>query len=133
MEFEIRPTDIDQLGHVGNLVYMRWVQDIAIAHWTSASTKAERDALVWVVVRHEIDYKHPAMREDTILARTWVGSAVGQLFERRTEICRKSDKRLLASTRTLWCPISTTTGRPTRVSDTLRKRFSVPTPSGENS
>jgi acyl-CoA thioester hydrolase len=125
MEFRIHPEDIDQLGHVGNLVYMRWVQDIAIAHWNSASTEAERDVLVWVVVRHEIDYKHSALPGDAILVRTWVGNAFGQLFERRTEIFRSNDRFLLASARTLWCPISTKTGKPTRVSDELRRRFSV--------
>jgi acyl-CoA thioester hydrolase len=36
--------------------------------------------LWWVVVRHEIDYKHPAYLGDGIVARTWVGTA-----SRRTE------------------------------------------------
>ena len=27
------PADIDELGHVNNVVYLRWVQDIAITHW----------------------------------------------------------------------------------------------------
>jgi len=125
MEFRIRPEDIDRLGHVGNLVYMRWVQDIAIAHWNSAASPAELDKLAWVVVRHEIDYKHSALPGDAILARTWVGTSFGQLFERRTEIFRAIDRFLLASARTLWCPVSAKTGKPTRVSDELRKRFSV--------
>ena len=33
MEIEIKATDIDLLGHVNNVVYLRWVQDVAVAHW----------------------------------------------------------------------------------------------------
>ena len=122
----VQPQDIDELGHVSNIVYLRWVQTVAIAHWRSAATPAEQAGLVWVVVRHEIDYKHPARAGDTIIARTWVGTAAGQMFERHTEILRQGDRRLLAQARTLWCPIDAGTGRPTRVEADIRQRWSVP-------
>ncbi|MFA6541557.1 MAG: thioesterase family protein [Bacteroidota bacterium] len=122
----IRPDDIDELGHVNNVVYLRWVQDVATAHWRSAATQDQQTDLIWVVVRHEIDYKHSAKLEDEIIARTWVGTAGVASFERHTEIVRKSDLSLLARARTLWCPIRISTGRPTRVPDEIRKRFSVP-------
>lgn len=118
--------DIDQNGHVNNIVYMRWVQEVAVAHWNSAATEEQKNVLVWVVVRHEIDYTSSAKLGDEVVARTWVGTAVKTTFERHTEIVRASDNKLLARARTLWCPVNKTTGRVTRVGDDVRRMFSAP-------
>jgi len=126
LPLSVVPGDIDELGHVNNVVYLRWVQDVAIAHWTAASTDAQRAEVAWVAIRHEIDYKHPALPGDTIVARTWVGTADANRFERHTEILRAADEKVLARARTLWVPISRLTGRLTRVSDDVRARFSRP-------
>ena len=82
--------------------------------------------VAWVLRRHEIDYHAPAMPRDEIVARTWVGVAEGLTFERHVEILRASDRKVLARSRTLWCPINVVTGRVTRVSPELRALFSVP-------
>ena len=118
--------DIDELGHVNNVVYLRWVQEAAVAHWRAAATAVQQAELVWVVVRHEIDYKRAAQRGDSIIARTWVGTATANTFERHTEILRAADRTVLAQARTLWCPIDVHSRRPARVGDDVRKRFSVP-------
>ena len=127
--FELRvpvvSADIDELGHVNNTVYLRWVQDVAIGHWKALALPEDQAAIVWVVMRHEIDYKAPAFAHDEIILRTWVGVASRLTFERHTEIFRASDRHLLAQARTLWCPISTATGKPTRVSPEVRARFSA--------
>ena len=120
----IAPDDIDELGHVNNVVYLRWVQDVAIAHWSTAATPEQQADVAWVAVRHEIDYKLPALPGDGIIARTWVGAADSHRFERHTEIVRAADRKLLARARTLWCPINRETGRLTRVSGAIRARFS---------
>jgi len=125
LPIRVQPDDIDVLGHVNNVVYLRWVQDIAVAHWQAAATPEQQETLIWVVVRHEIDYKHPAMAGDEVLARTWVGVASRRTFERHTEISR-ADGRLLARARTLWCPLDPATYRPATVSADVRARFSVP-------
>ena len=58
--FELRitasPEDIDELGHVNNAAWVRWIQDVATAHWYAIAPAQHRDAYVWVVTRHEIDY-----------------------------------------------------------------------------
>ena len=36
----IEASDIDQLGHVNNVTYLRWVQDVAVAHWMSRAPAA---------------------------------------------------------------------------------------------
>jgi acyl-CoA thioester hydrolase len=123
--FSVQASDIDALGHVNNVVYLKWVQDVAVAHWRSAATPAQQGQLHWVVIRHEIDYLHAAQLGDGVVARTWVGTASRLKFERHTELRRAADGRVLASARTLWCPISTRTGKPTPVDDDVRARFSV--------
>lgn len=117
--------DIDEMEHVNNTVYLRWVQDVATSHWRAVASGEAQAAFAWVVLRHEIDYKAPALLDDEVLLRTWVGEASRLTFERHTCILRRQDERLLAQARTLWCPISTATGRPTRVTAELRGQFSA--------
>lgn len=125
LEIAVAPADIDELGHVNNVVYLRWVQDAAVAHWMAAATEQEKNSLLWVVVRHEIDYKRPALAGDTIIARTWVGAASRRVFERHTELRRKRDGKLLAKARTQWAPIDAETRRLADVGDDTLARFSI--------
>ena len=126
----IESSDIDQLGHVNNVTYLRWVQDVAVAHWQSVAPAAEQAKLLWVVVRHEIDYKQAAYLNDAIIARTWVGTASRLRFERHTELLRASDRSVLARARTVWCPLDAQSGKPVSVSAQVRAAFSVEPPSG---
>jgi len=125
MTVPVLPGDIDEQNHVNNAVYLRWVQDVAIAHWQAIASPDAQEAIGWVVLRHEIDYKTPATLRDQIALRTWVGKATRLTFERFTEIRRKNDGQLLSKARTLWCPINARTGRPTRVSEEVRAQFST--------
>ena len=125
LPLEIVPSDIDALGHVNNVVYLRWAQDVATAHWNAASTPAQQEAIAWVAVRHEIDYKLPALPGDAVLGSTWVGEADSVRFERFVEIVRVGDRKVLAAVRTLWCPISRASGRVTRVDTAVRRAFST--------
>ena len=121
----VQPADIDGQNHVNNTVYLRWVQDVATAHWSAHASPEAQAAIGWVVLRHEIDYKLPACLGDQIVLRTWVGEASRLKFERFTEIRRKSDDQLLSQARTVWVPIDTRTGKPTRVSAEVRAQFSI--------
>jgi len=125
MTVPVLPADIDEQNHVNNTVYLRWVQDVATAHWKSLASAEAQTSIGWIVLRHEIDYRSPASLGDEIVLRTWVGQASRLKFERFTEIRRKIDSRLLAQGRTLWVPIDARTGKPTRVSGELRSQFST--------
>ncbi len=120
----VEASDIDELGHVNNVVYVRWVQDAAVAHWRAEAPQQDQEQLVWIVLRHEIDYRLPAVLGDSVVARTWVGSASRVRFERLTELLRASDQKLLAGARTVWCPLDRETGRPAAVSAEVRALFS---------
>jgi len=125
MTVPVLPADIDEQNHVNNTVYLRWIQDVATAHWKSLAGAEAQAAIGWVVLRHEIDYRSPASLGNEILLRTWVGKASRLKFERFTEIHRRIDKQLLAQARTLWVPVDVRTGKPTRVSAELRRQFST--------
>jgi acyl-CoA thioester hydrolase len=121
----VLPDDIDEQNHVNNMVYLRWVQEVAVAHWRTLASSEEQDRVSWVVLRHEIDYKAPACLGDEVELTTWVGKASRLTFERFTEIRRRNDGQLLSNARTLWCPIDPRSGRPVRVSKEVRAQFSV--------
>ncbi len=115
MTVPVLPGDIDEQDHVNNTVYLRWVQDVATAHWRAFASPEAQQTVGWVVLRHEIDYKTPACLGDEILLRTWVGQATRLTFERFTEIRRKIDNELLSQARTLWCPINAQTAADSRL------------------
>jgi acyl-CoA thioester hydrolase len=124
----VEAADIDARGHVNNIIYLHWVQEATAAHWQAVASQEEQDAIVWVILRHEIDYKRPALLHDEIIVRTWVGVPQGVGFERHAEVLRGADGKKLARARTIWCPINPQSGRPVRIKGTLRSRFAVVEP-----
>ncbi|MFP4108798.1 MAG: acyl-CoA thioesterase [Desulfonatronovibrio sp.] len=125
IQIKVMHSDIDELGHVNNIVYLRWVQDAAVAHWQALASAGHQAQIFWVVLRHEIDYLAPAREGDEIIAATWVGQAKRLSFHRNTEIMRRNDRKLLARAKTFWCPINANTGKPQRVSQEIRDLFSA--------
>jgi acyl-CoA thioester hydrolase len=119
---QIRTDDIDNLEHVNNVVYLRWVQEAAEAHWNSLTTTTQRSEMAWVVIRHEIDYYHSTKIKDDLYALTWVEVSEGVKSIRIVEIFNQSEK-LLAKARTTWCLIDATTQRPKRISDEIKTLF----------
>ena len=119
----VRADDIDDMSHVNNVVYLRWVQDVALAHWLAHATASLRAEYAWVATRHELDYRQAAVLGDAITARTWIGAVDSRRFERFTEIVRATDGVVLARGRTLWCLVSRKTGRIARIPDSLRACF----------
>lgn len=117
--------DIDELGHVSNLVYLRWVLDVAMAHsrslgWDHAQYRALGS--VFVVRRHEIDYLGQVTAGQALEAQTWVESWKLASCIRKTELVRGG--QVVARAATTWAMISFASGRPTKIPDELRAKFS---------
>src|SRR3546814_11744635 len=55
--FTATAADIDELGHVNNAVWVEWIQALAVAHWEAVAPADQQAAYIWVVTRHEIDYR----------------------------------------------------------------------------
>lgn len=131
--FVVQDGDIDELGHSSNIAYVRWIQDVAVAHSAEVGLDMEayrRMGAVFVVVRQEIDYLRPALRGEKLKARTWISSVMAAKCMRQTEIARESDGVLLAKSLTTWGFVEVATGRPKRIGDDVRGAFaSLGTPS----
>lgn len=113
--FEPGPADIDANGHVNNVVYLGWAQDLAIAHWTRSAPAADQEVYAWVALRHEIDYRRALLPGETATGRTWVAdTAEGPRFERFVRI-DGPDGAMCAQVRTVWVLIEKASGRPKRV------------------
>jgi len=120
------PSDIDGLGHVSNLVYLRWVLDAALAHSTAkgldeAAYKARGQG--WVVRRHEIDYLRAALEGDDLVVETRVAAIAAASSTRKTRIFRDGD--LLARAATSWAYVDYRTGRPIRIPEDVKSLFEI--------
>ena len=106
--------DIDELGHVNNTVYLRWVQEVATAHWHAVARPGDVDRYVWVVTRHEIDYLRATLLGETLTLITWVGTPKGARFDRYVDITG-TDGKLRVRAATVWAVIDRASGRVIRV------------------
>jgi acyl-CoA thioester hydrolase len=125
---EVRPLDIDELGHASNLVYLRWVQEAALAHSTAvgldqAAYLARGE--VWVVRSHEIHYVRPALEGERLAVDTRVASMSAANSVRRTQITRVADSALLCRASTDWVFVDVARGRPRRIPNDVRARFPI--------
>lgn len=110
----VTPADIDELGHVNNTVYLRWVQDIATAHWRAVADPTDIARYIWVVTRHEIDYLRPTLPGETVTLTTWVGTPRGARFDRHV-LVTGADGKPRARALTIWALIEAASGRVVRV------------------
>ncbi|MCL2726102.1 MAG: acyl-CoA thioesterase [Polyangiaceae bacterium] len=126
---EVGSDDIDQLGHANNIAYLRWVQDVAVAHSSAVGLDVaayQRMGGVFVVRRHEIDYLRPVLRGETLELRTWIDSVFAAKCRRATAIVRVGSggaDTIVARAMTTWGFIEIATGRPTRIPNDIRLAF----------
>jgi acyl-CoA thioester hydrolase len=113
--FVAEPRHIDELGHVNNAVWVQWIQDLATAHWEAAARPEHVAAFVWVVIRHEIDYRGNIAEGEAAHGETWIeGDPQGAKSVRRVEFTDDAGKRLV-SARTTWAMLDRETGRLARI------------------
>ncbi|WP_033920244.1 acyl-CoA thioesterase [Sphingomonas sp. 37zxx] len=109
------PGDIDELGHVNNTVWVRWIQDVAVAHWAAVASPDHVAAYIWVVTRHEIDYRGNVAPGETVTAETWVAEPPrGARFDRHMRFTG-ADGRVKVEAKTSWALLERATGRLLRV------------------
>jgi len=127
MTFTADVADIDELGHVNNAVWVRWMERIAVAHWERDALPEHRDRYIWVVTRHEIDYRGNITAGAKALAETVIPEApTGARFDRGTTF-RDEAGRTLVDARTTWALIDRTSGRLARVTAEIAAPFRADT------
>jgi acyl-CoA thioester hydrolase len=125
--FTISETVIDENGHVNNVAYVQWMQDIAVEHYTSiGGVQAQGPDATWVVHEHRIEYLLPAFEGDEIEIRTWVENIRRVRSLRKYEFARKSDGKILVKGETDWVFVDVNSGRPLTITDEVVKVFTSP-------
>ena len=121
--FTAQPQHIDELGHVNNAVWVDWIQQIATAHWSAVAAPDHQAAYIWVVTRHEIDYRGNIGPGESVTAEPFIPSApTGARFDRRVDF-RNAAGQVIVSARTTWAMIDKVSGRLARVRDEVTAPF----------
>ncbi len=117
---------IDVMGHVNNAVWVQWVQDMATAHWDAAARAEDRSAFIWLVIRHEIDYRGNISVEESVTGETWIqDGARGAKSTRRVDFTDIAGK-VIVSANTTWAMLDRETGRLARVRPEVMAPFIQP-------
>ena len=124
-EFVVPSSAIDANGHVNNVVFVQWMQDMATRHFDSAGcAEAMRSAgAIWVVRSHTIEYLSPAFAGDRLQVSTWVVNFSRVRSLRRYQFAHASDGKLLVRGETDWVLVNATTGRPCSIPENIRRAF----------
>ena len=113
--FTAAPEHIDVMGHVNNAVWVGWVQDMATAHWDALAAPDHARAYVWLVVRHEIDYRGNIGPGESVTGETWIpGEPKGATSLRRVDF-RNAAGKVIVSAATTWAMLDRASLRPVRV------------------
>lgn len=135
-QLHVTPDDIDGVGHVNNISYLRWMQDAAIAHSAAQGWPSEAYHQLgqgWVVRSHFIEYHVPAYPGDEIIIRTWVADMKRVTSMRRYELLRTSDNKVLAIASTNWAFVKFATHQLCRIPADIVNSFElVPDAGAEN-
>ena len=124
--FTARAEDIDELGHVNNSVWVRWVQEIAVAHWEAVAPPEHRAVYMWVITRHEIDYRGSLLEGESVTGETWVADTPkGARFDRHVRFTG-ADGRVKVEALTTWAMLDRATGRLVRIRPEVAAPFLSP-------
>ena len=118
--------EVDEFGHISNIVYLRWMQEAAREHSADVGWSVDdfrRLGAIFIVRRHEIDYLLPVYAGDAVNVTTWIATYRGASCERQTRFARCSDGQPVARAVSRWVFVSTDGGRPRRISVELAQAF----------
>lgn len=125
--FTIPASAIDENGHVNNVAYVQWMQDIAVEHYAAiGGIAAQGEHATWVIREHRIEYFLPAFAGEEIEIRTWVENVRRVRSLRKYEFVRKSDGKTLVKGETDWVFVDAKTGVPRAIPEEVSKVFALP-------
>ncbi len=120
----VKTYDIDFVGHVSNIVYLRWLEDLRLRFldvYFPLSTQVEA-RFAPVLTRTEIDYRSAVRLFDSpIEGRMWLASLGRLRWELGAEIL--CDGTVAAAARQFGVFVNLDTSRPIRIPRELRKQY----------
>jgi acyl-CoA thioester hydrolase len=123
----VSPAAVDENGHVNNVQYVQWMQDIAVQHYTHMGglTLTRAIGATWVVRSHQVEYLRPAYLGEKIEARTWVVNVRRVRSLRRYEFVRISDGSILVRGATDWVFVDAQSGNLRPIPPNIAQAFSL--------
>ncbi|MFC5542825.1 MAG: thioesterase family protein [Bacilli bacterium] len=93
MELPIQAYDIDAMGIVSNLVYVRWFEDLRMEflNATYSLTEMMKSNITPILMRTEVDYRKPLTIFDKPIGRCWLVESGNSSWEMAFEI-KSGDK-----------------------------------------
>ena len=124
--FTAMPEHIDANGHVNNTVWVRWMEDLATAHWEADAPAQHIDAYAWVVTRHEIDYRGNVGEGARVMGETIIEEGPrGARFDRHYEF-RDEAGKVLVRAKSTWAIVDRQSARLMRVPAEVAAPFLPP-------
>ena len=121
------PTEAnDENGHVNNVAYVQWMQDVATMHSDAQGCTRELYQSLnssWIARSHQIEYLKPAFAGDEIEIQTWVCNLKSASSLRRYRFLDATKKTVLAQAETNWVYVNAKTGRPRRIDPQVSEAF----------
>ena len=115
LTFTASPEHIDENGHVNNTVWLRWMEDLATAHWLRDAEPEHVAAYAWFVLRHEIVYRGNAGLGDAVEGVTEIKERPsGARFDRHFTFTDANGKAVVKA-KTTWAMIDRASQRLMRV------------------
>ena len=124
-EFTVPAEAIDANGHVNNVVFVQWIQDVATRHFeqVGGGELMRRAGAIWVVRSHRVEYFSPAFANDRVQVMTSVASFSRVRSLRRYKFVRAGDGKLLVRGETDWVFVKADSGRPCSIPEAIEKAF----------
>lgn len=122
----VQKQHIDVLGHVNNVVYVQWMQDVAAAHVEALGLGLQQYLQLqhaMVAVEHQVQYRKAALEGDELILRTWLNDLNALYSIRQYAFYRPADQSILFTGQTKWACVEINTGRPKRLSASFTQAY----------
>ena len=126
LNIQVLPEHIDLLGHVNNVLYVQWMQDVATAHIEQLGLGLAQYLQLkhaMVAVEHHVQYRKAAFEGEDLILRTWLDDLNTLYSFRQYVFYRPKDQSILFVGQTKWACIEIATGRPKRMSPSFTHAY----------
>ena len=127
-DISIKPHDIDVMGHINNVSYVKWMQAAAVSHSAVNGWDFDRYqklGAAWVAREHRIEYLQAGFESDQLFIETWVAGLKRVSSTRRYKFIREKDHSPIAIAETKWAFVDLQKHRPIKVPSVVSDCFEI--------
>lgn len=128
MHIKVENQHLDSFGHVNNVIYLQWMQDVAWAH----STRLGLDLAAYqqldtamVARQHQLTYLAACHLGESLTISTWLSQNDGFNLHRQYRLIRQSNQKMVFEAQTHWVCMRLSTGQPVRMPESFKKAYAL--------